>query len=156
MPGDRNSTLCSHCVSFTFAWCYCRLLFENFCILCSMLNRCWHGRPQKFFQGDKVNILLFFFRLLAMQRKWTYTKTKMSSVTATVAYSVFLWMEEIQSMVLTLVKGQGLGAPPVVLQFILGFSILWSAIASSQRNIRYHFEIGKMIECFWQCVFEKF
>jgi len=28
MPGDRNST---HCVSFTFAWGYCRLLLKNFC-----------------------------------------------------------------------------------------------------------------------------
>ena len=49
-----------------------------------------HGRPQKFFQGGgKVDILLIFFRSLAMQRKWTYTKEKMFSVTATVAYSVF-------------------------------------------------------------------
>jgi len=35
-----------------------------------------HGRPQNFFQGGEVDILLLFFRLLAMQRKWTYTKTK--------------------------------------------------------------------------------
>jgi len=39
--------------------------------------------------GGKVDILLIFFRSLAMQRKWTYTKEKMFSVTATVAYSVF-------------------------------------------------------------------
>jgi len=33
--------------------------------------------------------LLILFRLLARQRKWTYTKMKMSTVMATVAYSVF-------------------------------------------------------------------
>jgi len=33
-----------------------------------------HGRPQIFFRGAKVDILLIFFSLLAMQRKWTYTK----------------------------------------------------------------------------------
>ena len=50
-----------------------------------------HGRPQKFFQGGgKVDILLIFFRLFVMQRKWTYAKKKMLKVTATVAYSVFL------------------------------------------------------------------
>ena len=38
----------------------------------------------------KFDILLIFFWLLAMQRKLTYTKKKMSNVTATVAYSVFL------------------------------------------------------------------
>jgi len=38
----------------------------------------------------KVDILLIFFWLLAMQRKLTYTKKKMPNVTATVAYSVFL------------------------------------------------------------------
>jgi len=49
-----------------------------------------HGRPQKFFQGGgEVDVLLIFLRLLAMQRKWTYKKEKLSSVTATVAYSVF-------------------------------------------------------------------
>jgi len=31
-----------------------------------------HGRPQKFFQGGgKLDILLIFFSLLGMQRKWT-------------------------------------------------------------------------------------
>jgi len=38
------------------------------------IRHCEHGRPQKFFQGGKVDILLIFFSLLAMQRKWTYTK----------------------------------------------------------------------------------
>ena len=33
-----------------------------------------HGRPQEFFQGGKADIVLIFFSLLAMQRKWTYTK----------------------------------------------------------------------------------
>jgi len=42
------------------------------------------------FPGGKVDILLIFFSLLAMQRKWTNTKKKMSNVTATVACSVFL------------------------------------------------------------------
>ena len=37
-----------------------------------------HERPQKFFQGGKVDLLLIFFRLLAMQRKWTYKKRKCS------------------------------------------------------------------------------
>jgi len=41
MPGYRNSMLWSHFVSFTFAWGYCRLLFKSFCILYSVLNRCW-------------------------------------------------------------------------------------------------------------------
>jgi len=35
-----------------------------------------HGRPQKFFQGRKVDIVLIFFWLLATQRKVTYTKKK--------------------------------------------------------------------------------
>jgi len=48
------------------------------------------GVRRNFSRGSKVDILLIFFRLLAMQRKWTYTKKKMSNVTATVAYSVFL------------------------------------------------------------------
>jgi len=39
MPGDRNSILCSHCVSFTFVCGHCRLLLKNFCILCPVLNR---------------------------------------------------------------------------------------------------------------------
>jgi len=38
MPGDRNSMLYSHCVSFTLG--YYKLLFKNFCILCSVFNRC--------------------------------------------------------------------------------------------------------------------
>ena len=42
-----------------------------------------------FSRGGNVEILLDFLRLLAMQRKWTYTKRKMFNVTATVAYSVF-------------------------------------------------------------------
>jgi len=41
LPRDRNSILCWHCVSFTFAWVYCRLLFNSFCILCSVPTRCW-------------------------------------------------------------------------------------------------------------------
>ena len=32
-------------------------------------------------EGDEVDILLIFFRLLVMQRKWIYTKMKMSNVT---------------------------------------------------------------------------
>jgi len=37
----QKQHLCSHCVSFTFAWGYYRLLLKNFCILCSVLNRWW-------------------------------------------------------------------------------------------------------------------
>jgi len=33
-----------------------------------------HGRPQKFFQGGNVDILLIIFELLTMQREWTFTK----------------------------------------------------------------------------------
>ena len=33
-----------------------------------------HGRPQKFFQGGNIDILLILFRLLTMQRKCTFTK----------------------------------------------------------------------------------
>jgi len=40
--------------------------------------------------GGKVDILLIFFRLLVMQRKWAYTRKKMFNVTATVTCSVFL------------------------------------------------------------------
>jgi len=30
MHGDRNGILCLYCASSTFAWCYCRLLFQVF------------------------------------------------------------------------------------------------------------------------------
>jgi len=40
--------------------------------------------------GGKIDIMLIFFWLLTMQRKLTYTKSRMSSVTATVAYSAYL------------------------------------------------------------------
>jgi len=48
------------------------------------------GVRRNFSREGKVDILLTFYWLLAMQRKLTYTKMKMSNVTATVAYSVFL------------------------------------------------------------------
>jgi len=48
------------------------------------------GVHTNFSKGGKVDILLIFFSLLAMQRKWTNTKKKMSNITATVSYSVFL------------------------------------------------------------------
>jgi len=49
------------------------------------------GVPRNFSRGGgKVDILLVFLWLLMMQRKLTYTKKKMSSVTASVAYSAFL------------------------------------------------------------------
>ena len=35
--GWQKQLLRSQCVSFMFAWGYCRLLFKNFCILCSVL-----------------------------------------------------------------------------------------------------------------------
>jgi len=42
------------------------------------------------FSGEgKVDNLLIFLWLLATQRKLTYTKKKMSDVTATLAHSVF-------------------------------------------------------------------
>jgi len=49
-----------------------------------------HGVRRNFSKGGKDNIFLIFFWLLRMQLKPTHTKKKMSSVTATVAYSVFL------------------------------------------------------------------
>jgi len=41
-----------------------------------LLSQAWASA--EFFPGGggKVDILLIFFRLLAMQRKWTYTKSK--------------------------------------------------------------------------------
>jgi len=52
-------------------------------LYCAVLtSAAGHGRPQKSLQGGgKVEILLIFFSLLAMQREWTYTKRKMSNVT---------------------------------------------------------------------------
>jgi len=47
------------------------------------------GVRRKISRRGKVDILLIFFRLLAIRRKWTYTKKKMFSVTAAVVYSVF-------------------------------------------------------------------
>jgi len=35
---------------------------------------CNHGRPHKFFQGGKVDMLLIFFRLLIIQCNQTFTK----------------------------------------------------------------------------------
>jgi len=47
------------------------------------------GVRRNFSKGGKVDIFLTFFSLLAMQRKWTYTKSKMSNGTAIVtAYSL--------------------------------------------------------------------
>ena len=48
------------------------------------------GVRRNFSSGGKVDDLLIFFRLLALQRKWTHTKEKLCNVTATVAYSVLL------------------------------------------------------------------
>ena len=47
------------------------------------------GVRRKISRRGKVDILLIFFRLLAIHRKWTNTKKKMFSVTAAVVYSVF-------------------------------------------------------------------
>ena len=73
--------------------CHIKLRVHRVWSLIFIFEPIWaygHGRPQKIFQGGKVAILLIFFRLLAMQRKWTYRKKKMSNVTTTVANSVFL------------------------------------------------------------------
>jgi len=49
------------------------------------------GVRRNFSRGvGKVDILLILFSLLGMQGTWTYSKKKMSNVTAKVAYSVFL------------------------------------------------------------------
>jgi len=48
------------------------------------------GVRRNFSRAAQSQHFAFFFRLLAMQRKWTCTKKNMSNVTATVAYSVFL------------------------------------------------------------------
>jgi len=34
----QSDTKFINCISFKFAWDYCRLLFKNFCILCSVLT----------------------------------------------------------------------------------------------------------------------
>jgi len=53
-----------------------------------MYSRPWTWASAGIFPGaSKVGILLAFIRLLAMQRKWTHTKKKMSNVTATVGSS---------------------------------------------------------------------
>jgi len=66
-----------------------------------MLNM---GVRRKFSRGGKVDTLHIFLRLLAMQRKWTYTKKQMSSVTATVAYSVFLRRKHYSEQMFVLVS----------------------------------------------------
>jgi len=45
---------------------------------------------RNFSRGGKIHILLIFFWFLAMQREFTCTESKISNVTATVAYSVLL------------------------------------------------------------------
>ena len=55
-------------------------------------NAEWLGTwasAENFPRGGKVDVLLICFWLLTMQRKLTYTKKKMSNVTATVAFSAF-------------------------------------------------------------------
>jgi len=48
------------------------------------------GVRRNFSRGEQSRHFAYFFWLLTMQRKLTYTKKKMSNVTATVAYSAFL------------------------------------------------------------------
>jgi len=62
------------------------------------------GVRRNFSRGAKVDILLIFFRLLAMQRKWTYTKKKMFDVAVTVAYSDFFVRNLYSEQMLVLVS----------------------------------------------------
>jgi len=59
---------------------------------------------RNFSSGGKDDILLIFFRLLAMQRKWTYTKKKMFNVTVTFAYNDFLVRKLFSEQMLVLVS----------------------------------------------------
>ena len=55
----------------------CSFFVQTHLYKCSSLNiaKCmFMGVRRNFFRGAKVDILLIFFSLLAMQRKWTYTK----------------------------------------------------------------------------------
>jgi len=54
---------------------------------------CCHGRPQKFFLGGQSRHFAYVFVVVDDATQidvYTYTKEKMSNVTATVAYSSFL------------------------------------------------------------------
>jgi len=67
-------------------------------------NAVYSWASAEIFSGrGKVDILLIFFWLLAMQSKLTYAKMKMSNVTATVAYSVFLVGELYTEQIFVLV-----------------------------------------------------
>ena len=67
MPSDRNIMLvCSHCVSFMFAWGYCRLLFKHFCILCSVLNS---GESRIIFLGERSSICQYPCKISAINVK---------------------------------------------------------------------------------------
>jgi len=45
MPGDRNSILSSHCVTFTFGWCYCGLLLRIFAFYVQCLTVAGVSQP---------------------------------------------------------------------------------------------------------------
>ena len=64
-------------------WSYCSTVTMHDDVACMGVRRNFSRG------GAKVDILLIFLRLLAMQSKWTYTKKNRLNVTATVAYSVF-------------------------------------------------------------------
>jgi len=58
-------------------------------------NQCKHERPQKFFQGEYVDILLILFRLLTMQCKWTFTKR--FTLSTTLVCTVWNWILNLLS-----------------------------------------------------------
>ena len=66
MHGYRNNILCSHCVSFTFAWCYCRPTLLNLLWFRSSCHRILHSHsPYCEFMADVTIIMVnrvFIFR----------------------------------------------------------------------------------------------
>jgi len=65
IPGDRNNILCTHCVSFTFAWGYCRLLlvlaFYVQCLTVAGVSQPSSNvaREIRISQGPKNQLVLF-------------------------------------------------------------------------------------------------
>jgi len=97
-----------------------------------------HGRPQKFSRGGKVDILFIFFWLLAMQRKLTYTKKKMSNVTATVAYSIFLVRKLCTEQMFVLVSMAILRLSWQSSKWITNFMNFYNSVKSNENTNKLH------------------
>ena len=83
---------------------HCSSAPGELCLPCPLVKYVAWASAEIIPGGSKVDILLIFFRLLAMKRKWTYTKKKMSSVTETVAYRVFLARKRYTEQMFVLVS----------------------------------------------------